>query len=136
MILAFPMILLVLVAYNAVVFSNGIAQLGHVVLSINMTSGALWSLTVSDILITAALFLLFIEVLKATRTGAGTILDHLLSTLVFIACLVEFIIVREAATGTFFLIMVIAFIDVVAGYSVSIRSARRDLAVGYGGQGL
>ena len=136
MILAFPMILLVLVAYNAVVFTNGVAQLGHVVLSINMTSGALWSLTVSDILITAALFLLFIEVLKATRTGAGTILDHLLSTLVFIACLVEFIIIRQAATGTFFLIMVIAFIDVVAGYSVSIRSARRDLAVGYGGQGL
>ncbi len=136
MILAFPMILLVLVAYNAVVFTNGIAQLGHVVLSINMTSGALWSLTVSDILITAALFLLFIEVLKATRTGAGTILDHLLSTLVFIACLVEFIIVREAATGTFFLIMVIAFIDVVAGYSVSIRSARRALSVGYGGQGV
>lgn len=136
MILAFPMILLVLVAYNAVVFTNGIAQLGHEVLSINMTSGALWSLTVSDILITAALFLLFIEVLKATRTGAGTILDHLLSTLVFIACLVEFIIVRQAATSTFFIIMVIAFIDVVAGYSVSIRSARRDLAVGYGGQGL
>ena len=136
MLLAFPMILLVLVAYNAVVFSNGVAQLGHVVLSINMTSGALWSLTVSDLLITAALFLLFIEVLKATRTGAGTILDHLLSTLVFVACLVEFIIVRQAATGTFFLIMVIAFIDVVAGYSVSIRSARRDLAVGYGGQGI
>ncbi len=136
MILAFPMMLLVLVAYNAVVFSNGVTQLGHVVVSINMTSGALWSLTVSDILITAALFLLFIEVLKATRTGAGTILDHLLSTLVFIACLVEFIIVRQAATSTFFIIMVIAFIDVVAGYSVSIRSARRDLAVGYGGQGL
>ncbi|NNF78911.1 MAG: hypothetical protein HKN05_12860 [Rhizobiales bacterium] len=136
MILAFPMILLVLVAYNAVVFTNGVSQLGHVVLSINMTSGALWSLTVSDILITAALVLLFIEVLKATRTGTGTILDHLLSTLVFIACLVEFIIVREAATGTFFLIMVIAFIDVVAGYSVSIRSARRDLSVGYGGQGV
>lgn len=136
MIFAFPMILLVLIAYNAIVFTNGVAQLGHVVLSINMSSGALWSLTVSEILITAALFLLFIEVLKATRTGAGTILDHLLSTLVFIACLVEFIIVREAATSTFFLIMVIAFIDVVAGYSVSIRSARRDLAVGYGGQGL
>ena len=136
MIFAFPMILLVLIGYNAVVFTSGVGQLGHVVLSINMTSGALWSLTVSDVLITAALFLLFIEVLKATRTGAGTILDHLLSTLVFIACLVEFIIVREAATSTFFLIMVIAFIDVVAGYSVSIRSARRDLAVGYGGQGL
>ncbi len=136
MIFAFPMILLVLIGYNAVVFTSGVQQLGHVLLSINMTSGALWSLTVSDVLITAALVLLFIEVLKATRTGAGTILDHLLSTLVFIACLVEFIIVREAATSTFFLIMVIAFIDVVAGYSVSIRSARRDLAVGYGGQGL
>ena len=60
----------------------------------------------------------------------------MLSTFVFIACLVEFIVVRQASTSTFFIIMVIAFIDVVAGYSVSIRSARRDLSVGYGGEGL
>lgn len=136
MILAFPFILLVFLAYNAIVFTQGVGALNDVILSVNMVSGSVWSLTVSDILLTAALFLLFIEVIKATRTGAGTILDHLLSTFVFIACLVEFIVVRQASTSTFFLIMVIAFIDVVAGYSVSIRSARRDLAVGYGGDGL
>ncbi|MEM7428864.1 MAG: hypothetical protein AAF441_22480 [Pseudomonadota bacterium] len=136
MIFAFPFILLVFLAYNAVVFTQGVGALNDVILSVDMVSGSVWTLTVSDILITAGLFLLFIEVIKATRTGAGTILDHLLSTFVFIACLVEFIVVRQASTSTFFLIMVIAFIDVVAGYSVSIRSARRDLSVGYGGEGL
>ena len=136
MFLAFPFILLIFLAYNAIVFTQGVAALNDVILSVNMVSGSIWNLTVSDLLITAALILLFIEVIKATRTGAGTILDHLLSTLVFIACLVEFIIVGQASTSTFFIIMVIAFIDVVAGYSVSIRSARRDLAVGYGGEGL
>ena len=136
MFFAFPFILLVFLAYNAIVFTQGVGALNDVIVSINMVSGSVWSLTLSDLLITVGLFLLFIEVIKATRTGAGTILDHLLSTFVFIACLVEFIVVRQASTSTFFIIMVIAFIDVVAGYSVSIRSARRDLSVGYGGEGL
>ena len=136
MFFAFPFILLVFLAYNAIVFTQGVGALGDVIVSVNMVSGSVWTLTLSDLLITVALFLLFIEVIKATRTGAGTILDHLLSTFVFIACLVEFIVVRQASTSTFFIIMVIAFIDVVAGYSVSIRSARRDLSVGYGGEGL
>ena len=136
MLLAFPLILIVFGVYNAIVFTNGVAALGDVIVSVNMVSGAVWQLTTSDLLITGALFLLFFEVLKATRTGAGNILDHMFSTFVFIACLVEFIVVRQASTSTFFIIMVIAFIDVVAGFSVSIRSARRDLAVGYGGDGL
>ena len=132
MLFAFPLILLVMIAYNFVVFTSGVGTLNDVAASVNMISGPIWQLTLSDVLITVGLFLLFFEVLKATRIGAGNILDHVFSTFVFIACLVEFIVVREAATSTFFMIMVIAFIDVVAGFSVSIRSARRDLTVSDG----
>jgi hypothetical protein len=50
--------------------------------------------------------------------------------LVFIACLIEFILVPRAATSPFFFIMIAALIDVIAGYTIGIRTARRDLSIG------
>lgn len=83
-----------------------------------------------DMILIAALALLFIEVLKATRTGSSSIIDHMLSTAVFVGCLVEFLLVAQAATSTFFLLMAMALFDVIAGFSVSIRAARRDFGIG------
>ena len=57
-------------------------------------------------------------------------LEHILSTLVFVVCIVEFLLVDKAATSTFFLMTVISFVDVVAGFSITIRAARRDFSVG------
>jgi hypothetical protein len=51
-----------------------------------------------------------------------------MSTAVFIVALVEFLIVREAGTAVFLILTTICLIDVVAGYTVSIRTARRDIA--------
>lgn len=129
MLLNFPLLIIVVIVYNVAIFSGG-GSLDAVVFSQSMISGASWTLTLSDVLIVLALVLLFIEILKSTRTGAGSIVDHLLSTLLFIGCLVEFLVIQAAATSTFFLITVITLIDVMAGYSVTIRSARRDFAVG------
>ena len=39
----------------------------------------------------------------------------------------EFLLEQSAATGVFFIIMVMALIDVMAGFSVSIRSSGRDI---------
>jgi hypothetical protein len=39
----------------------------------------------------------------------------------------EFLLVRQAASGTFFLLVVIAFADVVAGFAV--RAAPRAIAI-------
>jgi hypothetical protein len=47
----------------------------------------------------------------------------------FLAMIVEFVIVRQAASSTFFLLLVISFIDVLGGFAVSLRSAQRDLTV-------
>lgn len=129
MLFSFPLIFLVVIAYNVIVFAGG-GDLGGPVFSMTMMSGGLWGVTVSDVLIVGAVLLLFLEILKSTRTSASSIVDHILSTLVFIICLIEFLVVPEAATSTFFLIMLIALIDVIAGYSVTIRSARRDFTVG------
>ncbi|MEM8744631.1 MAG: hypothetical protein AAGF14_08360 [Pseudomonadota bacterium] len=129
MILTFPFLLLSVVAYNAIVFMTG-TPFDSVLFQIPMISGAVWNFTLGDALIATTLFLLFVEILKATRTGGNSLVDHALSTVVFIACLIEFLVVPEAATSLFFFITVIALIDVVAGFSVTIRAARRDFAVG------
>ena len=130
---AFPLLVIVVLAYNAIMMFTAI-PLEQVAFSIGMMSGARFTLNWGDCLILAGLFFLFIEVLKAARTGSATILDHILSTAVFIGALVEFLMVADAGTSTFFLITVICLVDVVAGYSVSIRSARRDFTVGAGPQ--
>jgi len=131
-----PLLIVPFIVYNVV----GIGLLGDgsadpwaaEVMSLSMISGAVWAMTLGDLMITLGLFLLFFEIIKATRVGASSIIDHLLSTFVLIAFLVEFLIVGFAAHAVFFILMVIALVDVVAGFSISIRSATRDVAIGQG----
>ncbi len=134
MIATIPLMIIPLIAYNAILFAPVFGQdfgaLTSTMFSLEMLSGAVWTMDLSALLIAGALVLLFVEILKATRTGSWSLVDHLLSTLVFIAFLIEFLTVRQAATGTFFLLTAIALIDLVAGFSVAIRSAGRDVAIG------
>ena len=97
--------------------------------SYTMVSGGVFTMTLGDALIVLALVLLFIEIFKATRTTNWSIVDHLLSTFVFVAFLVEFLLVRDAANSIFLILMVISLIDLFAGFAVSIRSARRDIDI-------
>ena len=77
-------------------------------------------------LLVVALGLLFFEILKATRTGGASVVDHAFSMIVFVVCLILFLIWDRAASSTFFLLMLMAMIDVIAGFSVTINAARRD----------
>ncbi len=97
--------------------------------SFRMISGGVFSMTSGILMIVIALVLFFVEIVKSTRTTNASILDHLLSTFVFVAFLVEFLLVRGAAHPVFFVLMVISLIDVLAGFSVSLRSAGRDVSV-------
>jgi O-antigen ligase len=95
-----------------------------------MMSGGVFTLTWGTLLIVVALLLLFVEVLKSTRTSNASVVDHLLSIFVFVAFLLEFILVSDAAHPVFFILMVIALIDVLAGFAVSLRAAGRDVHFG------
>ena len=125
-----PLLVLPLLAYNLIVFfffgslDGGWAT---TVLTVPMVSGAAWTLSLSDTFLVLSLVLLFVEVLKSTRTGTGSMIEHMASTLVFVVFLVEFLVVPAASTSLFFMCTVMSFIDVVAGFSVSIRAAGRDV---------
>lgn len=107
------------------VFGSGVAH-------IRMISGAMWTVTVGDLVVVFTLGLLFIELMKATRYGTASVIDHALSLVVFIVCLLEFVLWKRAATSVFFTIIIATFIDVLAGFSISVRAARRDLVMGGG----
>ena len=49
-----------------------------------------------------------------------------------VVCLIEFLIMPNFATSTFFIIMSMTLLDVLAGVIVTIVSARRDFGVGEG----
>ena len=97
--------------------------------SFRMMSGGVFSMTLGMLMVVIALLLFFVEIVKSTRTSNASLVDHLLSTFVFVAFLVEFLLVRGAAHPVFFVLMVIALIDVLAGFSVSLRSAGRDISI-------
>lgn len=126
-----PLMVIPFILYNLIAFgfvgTSGLTPFDAEVFSMNMMSGGTFSLTLGDILLVISLIMLFFEIIKSSRTSNASVIDHLLSTLVFVAYLVEFLLVKSAATPIFFLLMTMAFIDVLAGFSVSIRSAGRDV---------
>lgn len=128
-ILGFPLLLIPFAIYNIVAFLMPGLDWTSPLTSVHMVSGAVWTMSAGAMLIVLAILLLFGEVMKATRIGIRTVVDHALSLILFLGMLVEFLLVKQAATATFFLLLVISFIDVLGGFAVTLRSAQRDLTV-------
>jgi len=124
---AIPLLAFVVIAYVAFAWAGADFTLPR--FTPTLPSGGMWQITLGDMLLTVALIVLFFEVVKSTRTGGNSVVDHALSMIVFVACLILFLVWQPAATSLFFLITVISLIDVIAGFSVTIRSARRDYSI-------
>jgi hypothetical protein len=124
---AIPLLAFVVIAYVAFAWAGADFTLPR--FTPTLPSGGAWQITLGDMLLTVALVVLFFEVVKSSRPGGNSVVDHALSMIVFIACLILFLVWQPAATSLFFLITVISLIDVIAGFSVTIRSARRDYSI-------
>ena len=98
--------------------------------TMSLPSDAKWEPTWSGIFILFGVIALFFEIVKSTKTGTATIVEHALSMLVFIACLMLFLFVQKAGTSTFLIITLMSLLDVVAGFNITIASARRDFSMG------
>lgn len=131
-ILSIPLLAVVILAYVLLAQSGSMLQPDSTFYDTVLPSGAEIFFLVGDVFVMAGLVALFIEILKAARYAGNTILDHMLSTATFIGALIAFLLVPSCGTVTFFLLMVMTLIDVVAGFSVSIVAARRDFTVSQG----
>ena len=144
MLIALPLLVIPVVLYNIVVLSGlgdsgmagGLAAadeaLRQSLFSIPMASGASWNIGIGDLIVFFSLILLFFELLKSTSSQKVAIVNHALSMILFVVCLVEFLLIRGFATSTFFLITTMVMLDVLAGFIVTIIAARKDLDFGGG----
>jgi hypothetical protein len=130
MLTAIPLTIIPLILFNLVGLLAGDVSWSGEIFGIVMVSGARWAITLADLMITLGLVLLFLEVLKSERTSTTTITNHILSTVVLIIYVVEFVVVAFCANSLFFLLALIALFDVVAGFTITIRTASRDVTFG------
>lgn len=134
----FPTLLIVVIIYSLIALGVGVTHHDTYktlssVTTIPLFSGDKWLLSVGDMLVILGLVLLFIEIVKATRTTRRALINHGLSMIVFVVALIEFITLRGFGTSTFFFILLMCFFDVVAGYTISVVAAEHDLGVGRAG---
>ena len=124
-----PLLIIPVAVYHMLVLLTPGVQLTDPITTIRMVSGAAWAVSLSDILIMLALVCLFFEIYKATRTGNRSIVDHMLSMVLFVGMLLEFILWKPFGTSTYAIFLVISLVDVVGGFTISIRTARRDFSL-------
>ena len=138
---ALPLLALPVLAYNlaALTLNGGFGsqeaaiRMSEPLFSIAMSNSAQWPVNLGDVMLLVGLIVLFIELLKSTTSRRTAIVNHALSMLLFVACLVEFLLAPAFATSTFFLLAVMVLLDVLAGFIVTIVSARRDVDFGSDG---
>ena len=146
----FPLLAIPVIIYNLIALTGGAASapvtgaagavalaplaatLANPVITFTMISNVTWQLSGADALILLSITLLFMEILKSTSTGTATIMNHIVSLILFIVCLIEFLLMPNFATSAFFIITIMTLLDVLAGVVVTIVSARRDFGVGEG----
>ena len=142
MLIAIPLLFIPVAFYAIVVLSGWMGTGGGVaaaeqalrdpLFSIPMVSGSSWSVGVGDLILFLGLILLFFELLKSTSSQKVAIVNHALSMILFVFCLVAFLLFPGFATSTFFLILTMVMLDVLDGFIVTIISARKDLEFGAG----
>lgn len=124
-----PLLIVPLALFNIVAFLTPGVDWDTPLTTIQMISGATWEISFAEAFIAFSLFVLFFEILKSTRITSRSLIDHMLSMLLFAVGLVEFLLVREAGNSVVALLLCIMLLDVVAGFSVSVRVAQRDFSV-------
>ena len=131
----FGIVLVIYMAIGAIFFMGGSTDVGSEAFDVALggvmlPSGIFWVIQIKDVIILGGLFCLFIEIIKSTRSTDAQIVEHILSTFVFISYMVAFLWAPIAGNSTFFALLVMSLIDVIAGFTITISAARRDFSMG------
>ena len=130
-----PLFSILLIVYNAVILlfrwqSPAVDPMSTVLLTFTLPSEAIWTLMLGDFFIISGLGVLYIELIKSTRASNQSIIEHTFSMFVFLIYLLEFLLFPLCGDSTFLILCCMSMLDVIAGFTISISAARRDLTVG------
>ena len=95
-----------------------------------LISGDVWSVSRGDVFLSFSMVLLFVEILRATRSGSASLMNHAFSVVVFIVALLMFLTTRGYGNSVFFLFMSMTLLDFMAGFIITTVTSRRDLSLG------
>lgn len=124
--LAFPLALYNVVVLTGLAGSQPDVWMVQPIFSVSMFSGDAWGVSFADVFMGLSLLLLFVEIVKATRTDAMSIVNHGLSMLLCVVCVIQFIAIQGFSNSVFFLLTMMSILDVVAGFTITIVAAKRD----------
>ncbi len=130
--LRIPSLVYPLMIYNVIGLFAADA-LNAEIFSFLLVSGSEFIFTTAHLFLIIGVICLTIEVIKSTRTTLESVLDHGFSVIVFVAYLLEFILVRFAGNAEFLILTLMALADVITGFAVTIFAAKRDVSVEGGG---
>ena len=122
-----PLLIFPLVIYNLLHFVGaGSGWVLSTPFQVGLISTDYWAVTYGDIFVSLSLLMLFIEIVKSTRTDASSIINHGLSMALALVCVLEFVTIPGFGTSAFFFLTLMQILDVVAGFTVTIVAAKRD----------
>ena len=135
-----PLLVISLIVYSVLTFT-GVGTVGDVFwydvpfVDLPMYSGDSWRVTWGDAFLVGSMGLLFVELIRATKTETASIINHGLSFTLFVIVLLMFILAPGFGNSVFFLFLAMTFLDPMAGFIVTTVTARRDFAVTEGAVG-
>ncbi len=127
----FPLLILPAVLY-AVLFvpmgGEGVREaLAATAATAPLASGAEWVVSWGQAFTLLTVLCLFVEILKSTRPTRGALADNALSVLVFVTCLILFLLTPGFGTTEFFFVVVMSLLDFLAGSVVMVVASRRTV---------
>ena len=120
----FPLLLIPLAIYNIIVWLMPDLSFADPLAKLTLLSGAVWAITLGDILIALSVVLLWLEVMKGARPGAKYLTDHLLSLVVFAAAAAEFVLWPKFGNSLYFLLTLLALVEFLSGIALHTRRGR------------
>lgn len=124
----FPLLLIPLAIYNIIVFLMPGVSLGDPLVTLPLTSGATWPVTLGDILLAIGVVVLLLEVIKGARPGAKYLTDHLLSLIVCGGAIAEFLLWPRFGNSIYFLLTLLALADFLSGLALRSRRGTQVVA--------
>ncbi|NRA29922.1 MAG: hypothetical protein HRU11_06620 [Parvularculaceae bacterium] len=125
----FPLLAISFVIYAALAYTMGSEWTSEVLFSITMVSDTIWNVSGGDVFLVVSFGFLFLEIIRSTGTGNDSIFNHVFSSLLFIGAFFCFLMLAPFATSTFFLLAIMMLVDMLAGFWITVGSARRDFGV-------
>ena len=119
----FPLLLIPFAIYNIIAFLMPSVSFAEPLVRLPLVSGAEWPISLSDVLLTLGTLLLLLEVMRGARPGGKFLTDHLLSLLVFGGSAAQFVMLSKFGTSTYFLLVLMAMVDFLAGIALRGRRA-------------